>query len=267
MTNKPPKNDWRDWLANLLGLTPEDRDALVQLLKKIKRKGGVSPDEMAMIEGVLGMRALKVRDVMLPMSEVVCMKITDDYQQAVDRVNEWEHSRYPVVDVEGGSVLGILLAKELLKFVNTPGDFRMRPAMRDAVEVPDGQSLGALLDDFKDKHDHMVIVRDEYTQLAGVVTIEDVLEKIVGDIADETDDEGEIIDGHTTLDAFNKQFGSALSAGGAATIAGWLAAKAGRILKADEEYEEEGFRFEVTAADSKRVRRLTVYDNRDDTKK
>ncbi|MCH9705639.1 MAG: CBS domain-containing protein [Proteobacteria bacterium] len=264
---KPVKKDWRNWLVDLLGLKPEDREALKTMLKQ--QGGFVTPEEVKMIEGVLEMREWKIRDIMLPFNDVVSMKITDNYQQAVDKVCEWQHSRYPVVDGSGEVVLGILLAKDLLHYTKKPDAFNLQQAMRDALSEPDSKSLDKLLEDFRSNRSHMVIVHDEYKQTVGVVTIEDLLERIVGEIEDESDeaedrditphaDGGATVKGTLSIEEFNQHFNSQLPANGADTIGGWLAAMMGRMPKAGDRYEKHGFIFKITAASERRIHHLDV---------
>ena len=270
MKHKRLKEDWRDWLAGLLGLEPEDREAFLQLLQKLKRKGSfVSREEMQMIEGVLRMREWKIRDVTIPFNDVIVMKITDTYQEAVNIVQEWQHSRYPVVDSGGDIVLGILLAKDLLGYTDKPDAFSMKAVMRDAMFEPDSKPLDTLLQDFRANRSHMVIVRDEYTQTVGIVTIEDLLERIVGEIEDESDEETDRdkvvnadgtgnIKGTLSIEEFNESFNGELPATGADNIAGWLAAMLGRMPRTGDCYEAHGFLFEVSRADDRRVHRINV---------
>lgn len=270
MKQQKLKTDWRGWFAGLLGLDPEDRAALLQLLQKIKREGSfVSREEMQMIEGVLGMREWKIRDVMIPLSEVIAMKITDTYQQAVNTVREWQHSRYPVVDSGGDIVLGFLLAKDLLGYTDKPESFSMKAVMREALFEPDSKPLDNLLEDFRTNRSHMVIVRDEYTQTVGIVTIEDLLERIVGEIEDESDEDDDRdkvllsdgtgnIKGTLSIEEFNESFKGELPVHGADNIAGWLAAMLGRMPKVGDSYEAHGFKFEVSKANNRRVYRITV---------
>lgn len=268
--SKSLQSDWRDWLADLLGLHPEDRRALLKMLRKAGRRGGaVSPEEMKMVEGILGMREWKIRDIMIPLSDVVCMKSTDDYRQAVALVREWQHSRYPVVDDSGEGVLGILLAKDLLGFTDSAASFSMTQAMREVVFEPDSKPLDNLLEDFRTNRSHMVVVRDEYAQAVGIVTIEDLLERIVGEIEDESDEEEDrdmqpqpdgatVVKGTLSIEEFNARFDSDLPANGADSIAGWLAATLGHMPRTGESCEAHGLIFTIREADERRIHHITV---------
>lgn len=262
--------DWRGWLADLLGVHPEDRNALTEMLRDLAGKGSfVTPQEMKMIEGVLRMRELKIRDVMIPKTDMVSMKISDDYQQAVERVREWQHSRYPVVDGDNREkVLGILLAKDLLGYTDRPGQFKMNEVMREAVFEPDSKPLDHLLEDFRSQRSHMVIVRDEYAEVAGIITIEDLLERIVGEIEDESDEkedreiyraeDGDHVKGSVSVEEFNAYFNSDIPANGVDSIAGWLAAALGHLPRAGDRHEAHGLIFNVTRADQRRVHTIVV---------
>lgn len=264
------KNDWRDWLADLLGLQPEDRSALMTMLRKLKRRGEfVSREEMKMIEGVLGMRDKKIRDVMIRINDAVCMNLTDDYAAAVRVVREWQHSRYPVTDGINDNVVGILLAKDLLGYTDRPDEFQMKTVMRDALFEPDSKPLDTLLQDFRKNRSHMGIVRDEFTQTVGIVTIEDLLERIVGEIEDESDEQEDlpaeflpagdiIVKGAISLEEFNELTGNSLPGNSGDTVAGWMAAQLGRMPHTGDRITAHGYQFTVTSSDGRRIHRVKL---------
>ena len=272
MTNKT-KNDWRDWLADRLGLKPDDREALMEMLRKLEGTF-VSKSEMSMIEGVLKMREWRIRDVMIPFSDVISVKVTDNYQQIVALVREWQHSRYPVVGEDGETVLGICLAKDLLGYTDKPEEFATTNVMRKAIFEPDSKLLDRLLEDFRASRSHMVIVNDEHAHAVGIVTIEDVLERIVGDIEDESDqvedrdaitmpDGAVSIKGILSVDEFNEKFDADLPTS-ADSIAGWLASTLERMPKQGDTCRAHGFLFTVSEGDDRRVHRITVLRVDDD---
>lgn len=266
MTSKA-KHDWRDWLADRLGLKPDDRKALMKVLKRLGG-GFVSKNEMSMIEGVLKMREWRIRDVMIPFSEVISVKVTDNYRQIVSLVCEWQHSRYPVVGEDGETVLGIFLAKDLLGYTDKPEAFATTSVMRTANFKPDSKLLDGLLEDFRTSRSHMVIVNDEHNHAVGIVTIEDVLERIVGDIEDESDqmeDRDTVtmaggamsIKGILSVDEFNEKFSADLPTG-ADSMAGWLASRLERMPQQGDTCEAHGFQFTVGKMDDRRVHRIIV---------
>ena len=181
-----PKNDWRNWLADMLGLNPTNRETLQEMLQS-KGADFVSVSEMKMIQNVFNMREWRIRDVMVPFGEVDFVRAEATYRDAVALVCETQHSRYPVLDESGENFCGILLAKDLLKYVDKPQAFSVTNVMREAVFETDAKPLDKMLDDFRAKRIHMVVVNDEHAQTAGIITIEDVLERIVGEIEDESD--------------------------------------------------------------------------------
>ena len=259
--------DWREWLAELLGAHPDDRKELLDFLERLRRKPNfLNPSEMRMIRGVLRMRELKIRDIMLPKNDIVGLRVSTPYAEAAKAVCEWQHSRYPVFDETGERARGILLAKDLLQYVDRPESFVITKVMREPVFESIYKQLDTLLEDFRKQRSHMVIALDEHEQTAGIVTIEDLLEQIVGDIQDESDDEddltrkeedgGYLIKGALTLEEFNHNFNARLPAsaeGKADNIGGWLAAELGRPPKQGDSINKNGFVFSVRKADERRV--------------
>ncbi len=266
MENK--KNNWRRRLAELLGAPPEDTGELVERIGALRRQSGLfSERAMSMIEGVLRMGEWQVRDVMIPKNDIVGVGVGDDYRAAVGKVCEWQHSRYPVFASGGEQVLGMLLAKDLLKYAFAPESFSMRKVMREPAFAPLTERLDKLLEDFRASRSHLIVAVDEYGLPAGIVTIEDALEKIVGEIEDEFDDEedraaiktadgGTVINGAMSVEEFNAEMGAHLPADGADTMAGWLAAEVGRIPPSGARHSAGGFVFEVVSANDRRIRKM-----------
>lgn len=269
MNNKSNK-DWRDWFADLLGVRPDDRGELLELLGRLERTDNLlNAREFSMIRGVLRLTEWKIRDVMLLRSDVISMRITDDYQTAVKCVCKWQHSRYPVFDKNDETVVGILLAKDLLGFTDEPQKFVMSSVMRKPVFEPLTKSLDALLDDFRQQRSHMIIALDEHARMVGAVTIEDLLERIVGEIQDESDDEDDLpaepmeggkhrVRGTMSVEEFNDFFGSAFTAGTSVSIGGWLAAEAGQMPTTGENITRDGFVFTIEKADERRIYTVIV---------
>ena len=269
-----PASDWLSRLAARLGVPvespPRDRAALVAKLRMMHRStaGLFDDNALMMMEGALRIAELKVRDVMIPRSEWTAVRAGDSYESAVATVCEWQHSRYPVLDGDGEKVVGILLAKDLLNYAARPESFSLRSAMRPAIFEPLSKPLNFLLEEFRRRRNHMVVAVDEYAMPAGIVTIEDVLERIVGEIEDESDEEkeGKIltfadansarVKGGATIEMFNRGFGAALDAGEADTIAGWMAARLGHVPRVGETLRDGDITFEAVEADGRAVRFL-----------
>jgi magnesium and cobalt transporter len=223
-----------------------------------------------MIEGALAVSELKVRDVMVPRTQMDVIDINETPDKFVPHVIATAHSRFPVIDRNRDHVIGILLAKDLLRYYAGEEEFNVREMLRPAVFVPESKPLNALLRDFRANRNHMAIVVDEYGGVAGLVTIEDVLEQIVGDIEDEYDfDEVEDnilrekagrwrVKAQTEIADFNERFGTGFPDDEHDTIGGLVISKFGRLPKRGESIVAEGLRFQVLRADSRRLHALLV---------
>jgi magnesium and cobalt transporter len=261
------------WLERLLpGMVgePKDRDELIDLLKQAKDRALFDTEALAMMEGVLQVADLRVRDIMIPRAQMVVIGRDHELSQVLPVVVESAHSRFPVIDDDRAEVVGILLAKDLLQYCSgdTPR-FKMRDIVRSAVFVPESKRLNVLLREFRASRNHMAIVIDEYGNAAGLVTIEDVLEQIVGEIEDEYDfDEGAFIlrrgpnnytvKAHTTIEDFNEYFDVHFDHSDYDTIGGLTVNAFGHLPERGESVIAEGFRFTVVRADSRKVRLLDV---------
>ena len=261
------------WLERLFpGMVgePRDRGDLIALLKQAKDRALFDTEALAMMEGVLQVSDLQVRDIMIPRAQMVVVARDAELSQVLPVAVESAHSRFPVIDDDRAEVVGILLAKDLLQYCgkNAPR-FKMRDIVRSAVFVPESKRLNVLLREFRASRNHMAIVIDEYGSAAGLVTIEDVLEQIVGEIEDEYDfDEGAFIlrrgvnsytvKAHTTLEDFNEHFGSDFDDTNYDTVGGLTVHAFGHLPSRGESIEVEGFRLTVVRADSRRVRLLNV---------
>lgn len=255
----------------LLG-EPLDRDQLLTQLREAEAKGVLDTDSVAMIEGIFRITGSQVREVMVPRSRMVVLRRGDTLEQMLEVVVDSAHSRFPVVGEDKDEVLGVLLAKDLLNYVGSDEAvaFSLRDILRPAVFVPESKRLNVLLREFRTRRNHMAIVVDEYGGVAGLVTIEDVLEEIVGEIADEHDvDDQEDpvenvgrgiyrVDATATVDEFNRVSGSELAGDDFDTVGGFVANSAGRVPEAGETFNLEGFLFRVTEADSRRILELEV---------
>ena len=250
---------------------PQDKAQLLELLRDAKQRSVLDTDGLSMIEGVLQVSDLRVRDIMIPRAEMVYIRRDDPLDAILNVVVESAHSRFPVIGEDKGDVIGVLIAKDLLAFCSNENrrPFILRDLVRSAVFVPESKRLNVLLKEFRSSRSHMAIVVDEYGTAAGLVTIEDVLEQIVGEIDDEHDyDEGAFIyrrsaneytiKARTSIEDFNAYFGCELSDEEFDTIGGLVVHAMGRLPKGGERVRVEGFRFTVKRADSRRVHLLTV---------
>ncbi len=260
-------------LSSFLMREPEDREQLLQLLHGAFERNLLDGDALAIIEGALSVSDIQVRDVMVPRAQMDCVSVHDSLDKITEFVVEATHSRYPVVGDNRDDVIGILLAKELLRHF-AGKEFDLRDTLRPAVFVPESKRLNVLLREFRASRNHMAIVVDEYGGVSGLVTIEDVLEQIVGDIEDEYDfDEaaGNIVldntgryrvKATTEIADFNTAFATSFSDEDYDTVGGLVIHQLGRLPKRNEVVMLEGLRLQVLRADSRRVHTLLVDQQR-----
>lgn len=250
---------------------PKTKEQLSELLQQAECRGLLDREALGMMEAVLQVADLRVGDIMIPRAEIVHIRRDDPLESIVATAVESAHSRFPVTGDDKGEVVGILLAKDLLSYCSDSNrrSFNIRDHLRPAVFVPESKRLNVLLKEFRASRNHMAIVVDEYGSAAGLVTIEDVLEQIVGDIEDEHDfDEGAFIykrgkgdytvKARTAIDEFNEYFGSSLEGGDLDTVGGLVVHAFAHLPKRGERVEIDGFRFTIMRADSRRVHLLTV---------
>jgi len=254
--------------AALLG-EPATRAQLIEVLRDAQQRNLFDPDALDMIEGVLSTADMRARDIMIPRGQMDVVDFSRPPEEFLPVVMESGHSRFPVIDGDRDKVIGILLAKELLRYLQLDkrrrAKFNLRDILRPAMFVPESKRLNVLLREFKAARNHMALVVDEYGGVSGLVTIEDVLEQIVGEISDEYDIEAEdvtiiergegeyVIKALTTLEDFNERFGTTFAQGEIETLGGFIMARLGRVPRRGEQLELEGWRFEVLRADSRRV--------------
>ena len=269
MDDTHSKPSWLERLGALLMREPEDRDQLVELLHSAYERNLLDADALAMIEGVLQVSESHVRDVMIPRAQMDVIDINDPPEKFLPFVISTAHSRFPVIDKDRDDVIGILMAKDMLRYY-AGEESSVRAMLRPAVFVPESKRLNVLLKDFRSNRNHIAIVVDEYGGVAGLVTIEDVLEQIVGEIEDEFDfDETEdniVVDRHgryrvkalTEIADFNETLGTDFSDEEFDTVGGLVIQKFGRLPKRGETVELAGLRFQVLRADSRRLYALVV---------
>ncbi len=264
-----PKHSLLERISTLLLREPADREQLVELLHSAFERSLLDADALSMIEGVLQVSETPVRDIMVPRAQMDIVDIGESPEQFIARVIEAAHSRFPVVGEGRDDVIGILLAKDLLRHY-AGEEFNMRGMLRPAIFVPESKRLNVLLREFRANRNHMAIVVDEYGGVAGLVTIEDVLEQIVGEIEDEFDfDETEdniVADGsgrlrvkaQTEIADLNTALGTDYSDEEFDTVGGLLIGRFGKVPKRGESMVIDGHRFQVLHADSRRVHTVLV---------
>ena len=257
-------------LTALLTREPEDREELLAIMRGAFDRHLLDADALSMIEGVLSVSEATVRDIMIPRAQMDCVSIEDEVLEFIPLVVETRHSRFPVIGESKDDVVGILLAKELLNYYASPEAFNLRDTLRPAVFVPESKRLNVLLREFRANRNHIAIVVDEYGGVSGLVTIEDVLEQIVGDIEDEYDfDESEDdiipeangkyrVKAKTEIADFNQQLGTTFPDDEFDTVGGLLLRAFGRLPKRGETTTLDGLRFSVLRADSRRLHTVHV---------
>ena len=264
------------WLRRLRRGEPRDREELIAQLVEAGRQGIIDGDALAMLQGVLEVADTQVRDIMVPRSQMVVVQRDDSAATILPVVVESGHSRFPVIGEDRDQVVGILLAKDLLKLFaeEKHEDFDIREFLRPAVVVPESKRLNVLLKEFRVSHNHMAIVVDEYGGVSGLVTIEDVIEQIVGEIDDEYDVEDDqlirregtrqfLVRAITRIEEFNEYFGTQLENEEFDTIGGLVTHRLGRLPRRGEAVTVDGFEFRVQRADRRRIETLRVTCNRD----
>ncbi len=265
----PQRPGFLERLTHLLMREPEDREQLLVLLHSAFERNLLDADALSIIEGALQVSDMPVRDVMIPRAQMDCVDIDDSLEKIVQTALRTAHSRFPVIGENRDDVIGILLAKDLLRLMSGHDD-SLREMLRPAVFIPESKRLNVLLREFRASRNHMAIVVDEYGGVAGLVTIEDVLEQIVGDIEDEYDfDESADnirvdqagryrVKAATEIEDFNEAFGTAFEDDAFDTVGGLVIHELGRLPKRGEVVQIENLRFTVLRADSRRVHTLMV---------
>ncbi|MEN9341069.1 MAG: hypothetical protein RJA32_1219 [Pseudomonadota bacterium] len=268
MTTEPESKSLLERISALLTPSPsspsEQRRELLETLKEAQADGLIDADALAMIEGVFQVSELSARDILIPRAQIDWIDINESVEDTIAEVIRAAHSRFPVYENNRDNVIGILLAKDLLRH-SQEEDFQLRDWLRPAVFIPESKRLSVLLKDFREHRNHIAIVVDEYGGVAGLVTIEDVLEQIVGDIEDEhdTDDiEDNIINvsetkfrirGITELDQVNEALGTNFADEDNDTLAGFILRNLGRVPHKGETITIDNILFEIQRADARQV--------------
>jgi len=268
---KKKKTELIKQIKNYL-LKPKDKDQLSDILKSAFDKNMMDSDALMMLEGVLNVSEMHVRDIMIPRSQMDVIDVSKKIEEFIPFVIETSHSRFPVIEENVNNVIGILLAKDLLRF-NSGEEFEVRDNLRPAIFVPESKRLNILLKDFRTNRNHIAIVVDEYGGVAGMVTIEDVLEQIVGDIEDEFDyDETEDniiqeqdrkfrVKASTEISDFNNYFATEYSDEEFTTIGGLITQKFGYLPQRNEKVSFDGFDVEILRADSRQIHSILISIN------
>ena len=264
---------WMGRISKVFTSEPRDREELKELINESCEKGILDAEAVAMIEGALAVSEMQVRDAMIPRSHMVVIPLEIPLEEFLPLVLESGHSRFPVIGEDRDEVEGILLAKDLLRhYAENCGPLDLKALLRPAVVIPESKRLNMLLQDFRASRNHMAIVVDEYGGVSGLITIEDVLEEIVGEIDDEHDEEEEApikplgkslyqINALAEVEDFNEAFECDFSDEGYDTVGGLLLAEFGRVPESGEEVVlAERFEFRVTAADNRRIIMLEMND-------
>ncbi|HEY6123017.1 MAG TPA: transporter associated domain-containing protein [Steroidobacteraceae bacterium] len=266
---------WLRKLSRKIGGEAQDRGEVVEYLREAGLRGVIEGDALAMLEGVLGVADIHVRDIMVPRAQMTVLNGTDDGETLLKTVVESGHSRFPVMDEDREKIIGVLLAKDLLRLaVKDTTPFDIKEFMRPAVFVPESKRLNVLLREMRRSRVHMAIVADEYGGIGGLVTIEDIIEQIVGDIDDEHDvdedvnirkdgDRQYVVRGQTPIDEFNEYFQTELSDDEFDTVAGLVMKQLGRLPRRGETLQLADCELKVTRFDRRRIDSLRLTAPRD----
>ena len=256
-------------LSSLLLREPEDREQLIKLLHSAHERELLDADALSITEGALAASEISVSDVMVPRAQMQVIDIDDPLDKIIAQLNRTGHSRFPVIDGDRDQVIGILLAKDFLRLKNN-APFNLRDWLRPVVFIPESKRLNVLLREFRVSHNHLAVVVDEYASVCGLITIEDVLEQIVGDIEDEYDfDEADDnirldqngryrVKAQTTIEDFNAHLGTRFGNDDYHTVGGLILHHLGRVPKRNEGVDLDGLHFHVLRADSRRLYTLSV---------
>ncbi len=274
-----PSRSWLERLSHALMREPQDREQLLELLRDAEQRELLDAQSLGMIEGVMQVSEMQVRDIMVPRSQMVVVEEEATPTEFLPTVIESGHSRFPVIGDQPDEVVGILLAKDLLPFFagKQTQAFDMQRLLRPAVFIPDNKRLDVLLQEFRINRNHIAIVVDEYGSVTGLITIEDVLEQIVGEIEDEYDiDEDDALikkhsDTHYIVKAiapiadFNEYFNATIDAEQYATVGDYVIDQFGHLPKRGEMITVDPFRFKVLHADNRSIRLLRITTSRKKT--
>lgn len=266
----PDSSSFKHFFKKLLRLHKEDKESVLDTLREAQKNSIVDADALSIIEGALQVPEMQVREIMIPRSQMICVKYNMDTKELLNRIISSGHSRFPVIGDNPDEIIGILLAKDLLSLqLNGSDRLNIKDKMRSATMIPENKRVNVLLKEFRNKRNHMAIVVNEYGGTAGLVTIEDVLEQIVGEIEDEHDFEESapiksldnnqyIVKATTEVEDFNNYFLSNFSDAEFDTIGGIVLKNFGRLPKRGEVIEIDGIAFMVLNSDNRSIKLLQV---------
>ncbi len=271
MQTEIKKKKWLDKLLGYITDSPKKKSDLLEVLNESVKDGLIDSNSLEMIEGVFKVSEIQVRDIMIPRPHMTVVDINDNINAIIKKVVESGHSRFPVIDQDRDNIIGILFAKDLLKKTKTDkiNDFDLHDCLRPAVFVPESKRLNILLNEFKTGRNHIAIVIGEHSNVSGLVTIEDVLEEIVGEIDDEHDKTNDtkilkqskgkfLVDALTTLDEFNNHFFTKFQDDDIDTLGGYLMNKFERVPSKNETIQIDNLIFKVISVDSRKINRVQV---------
>jgi magnesium and cobalt transporter len=261
-------------LRQVLQREPQNKEELIGLLRDAHSRSLIDSETLGMIEGVIQFAQMRVRDIMLPKKQMICIAQNAGLNEIIEIVTSTGHSRFPVTGDQRDEIIGILHAKDLLRFqTEQTTDFDLHDIIRSTTFVPESKRLDLLLGEFRNNRNHMAIVVDEYGAVNGFVTIEDIIEQIIGDIEDEFDIDEEayikahsdnyfIVKAHTPIEEFNEQLNANFSDESYDTIGGIVMTNFGYLPKRGEAITIDEFEFKVINADARRIKLLACFDKR-----
>lgn len=273
-----PEKSWLDKLLHAFSGEPKSREELLEVIKEAADNQLLDQEALGIIEGAMDVSQQQVREILIPRSQMVVVKIDDDPANFLPQIIDSGHSRFPVIGDSADDIRGVLLAKDLMPYVLDGLDnFRLENIIRPANIIPESKRLNILLREFRENRYHMALVIDEYGGISGLITIEDILEEIVGEIEDETDEDGQdayirkvsdseyVIKALTPIDEFNEYFTSGFSDEEFDTIGGLLMQSFGHLPTRNESTDLDGYQFQVLYSDNRQIHllRLTPPENSD----
>ena len=268
--HRSPKKGFTLWLSQLFNSEPKDKEELIEVIREAEENQLIDPDTLDMIEGVMDIADQRVRDIMIPRSQIVTIKDNFTLDECLDIISEHGHSRYPVISEDRDHIEGVLLAKDLLIYIRQGvNDFDLKKILRPTVVVPESKRVDHMLKEFRMQRYHMAMAIDEFGGVSGLVTIEDILELIVGDIEDEYDEVEDrdirrlsqsvySVRALTPVEDFNEIFATTFSDDEMDTIGGLVMQHFGRLPIRGETITIDGYQFKVTIVDRRRIIQLHV---------
>jgi magnesium and cobalt transporter len=270
-SSRCPEKSWLDKLLHAFSGEPKSREELLEVIKEAADNQLLDQEALGIIEGAMDVSQQQVREILVPRSQMVVVKIDDDAADFLPQIIDSGHSRFPVIGDSADDIRGILLAKDLMPYVLDGLDnFRLENVIRPANIIPESKRLNILLREFRENRYHMALVIDEYGGISGLITIEDILEEIVGEIEDETDEEGQdayirkvsdneyVIKALTPIEDFNEYFSSGFSDEEFDTVGGLLMQSFGHLPSRNETTDLDGFLFQVLYSDNRQIHLLRL---------